>query len=70
MSSISFAHQSSTVDDHEADLAIDGNVDTCSITQSEDNAFFEVVFAEDVVVTEVVIDNRGDCCGRQLIFLG
>lgn len=68
MPPIDYVYQSTTVPGHEAELVVDGNVDTCGITQSEEYnlSSFSVNFEEDVVVTEVVIDNRGDCCGRYL----
>ncbi len=58
------AHQSDTVNGHEASLAVDGNADTCSITEDEGLTFWDVELGGQYQVAEVVIDNSGDCCCR------
>ena len=67
------ATQSSTHGEGYAKRGIDGNVDgdyshnSCSHTDTpSNNPWWKVTFKHDVLVTEVVLSNRADCCGRSL----
>ena len=69
-----FATQSSTYNQHNrkynADFAIDGSTDaaltqgSCTLTVREDFPWWKVMFEYDILVSEIVIVNRGDCCGK------
>ena len=71
------ATQSSTIKycNHEAiaQLAINGNTDdrcdqhSCMHTDEENEPWWKVTFNYDVHVSDVLIVNRGDCCGKFLI---
>jgi len=56
-----------------AEWAINGNTDdlyddhTCSHTNEENEPWWKVTFNYDILVREVLIINRGDCCGKCLI---
>ena len=67
------ATQSSTHGVGYAKRGIDGNVDglyphhSCSHTNVPNNdPWWKVTFKHDVLVTEVVLSNRADCCGKSL----
>ena len=67
------ATQSSTHGEGFAKRGIDGNVDgeysqhSCSQTHTaDDNPWWKVTFKHDILVTEVVLSNRADCCGKSL----
>ena len=67
------ATQSSSHESYPAKMAIDGHVhnditdNTCSQTQEEFYPWWKVTLEYGVLVTEVVIVNRGDCCGKCLV---
>ena len=62
------ATQSSTLNDNwsYASKAIDGDINTPSVTTSESGAWWEVDLQEDVAVSKVVVYNRQDCCQKRL----
>ena len=66
------ATQSSTHGFYTPKMAIDGNIDnnvhssTCSQTLEEFYPWWKVTFKYDILVSEVVIVNRGDCCGKSM----
>ncbi|XP_043972205.1 uncharacterized protein LOC122830697 [Gambusia affinis] len=55
-----------------ASNAIDGNLNSdlkkgsCTHTETENNPWWRVDLLDSYVVTQVVITNRGDCCGERL----
>ena len=64
-----FARQSS-YSNYNARRAIDGNADgtfkhnSCSFTRKEYGPWWTVHFKKTVLVREVIIHNRNDCCGK------
>ena len=49
-----------------AQNAIDGNLDSCSLSISAKDPWWEVWFRESILATVVIITNRADCCGAFL----
>jgi len=64
------AKQSSTYENSTAHRANDGNPDSnyyhgsCSHTWYETDPWWTVTFKRLVLVNEVILVNRGDCCGK------
>ena len=67
------ATQSSTYELEHPKTAIDGNVNSditsnsCTHTQREFYPWWKVTLKRGVLISEVVIVNRGDCCGKCLV---
>ncbi len=63
------ARQSSTVFPYNAHKAVDGKPDTdlesgsCAQTNNTGEQYWVVFLSQEYLVAEVVITNRGDCCG-------
>ena len=49
-----------------ADLAIDGDSNTFSHTNTEPNAWWSMDFCNDVIIARVRLWNRSDCCDHQM----
>ena len=53
-----------------AAFAIDGNTDgmfadgSCSQTEPVSDPWWKVKFMDDILMTDVIITNRADCCGE------
>ena len=66
------ATQSSTLANGPARYAIDGNVDgvyshhSCTYTTPSTNPWWKLTFSDEVLLDEVIITNRADCCGTCL----
>ena len=66
------ATQSSTSSNGHARYAIDGTVDgvfnhhSCTHTSPSTNPWWQVTFNDEVLLDEVIITNRADCCGTFL----
>ena len=64
------ATQSSSYYNNKAQWAIDGNTDgvydhrSCTHTKKEKNPWWMVTFRKKIMVYEVIITNRADCCGE------
>ena len=67
------AYQSSTYEDCTADKAVDGNEannfyhKSCSCTNNDFQPWWLVDLGAEYLVSEIVITNRGDCCGKKYI---
>ena len=67
-----YSRQSSIDASGKASRAVDGNSNSkykqnsCSHTEAEDKAWWEVDFAKIYNITGVEITNRGDCCAGRL----
>ena len=68
------AWQSSTVGNHVAVKALDGNTrpnlwhDSCTHTMHDDNPWWIVDLQSEHVITEVQITNRLDCCRKHTFY--
>ena len=66
------ATQSSTSANGQARYAIDGNLDgnfdhhSCTHTSPSTNPWWQVTFNNELLLREVIITNRADCCGTCL----
>ena len=60
------AHQSTTLEQFSASLALNGDLNDFTHTLAEPNPSWTVDFAEDRVLTEVVLWNRRSCCQERL----
>ena len=60
------ASQSSTDNNYDAQLAIDGNLSTFSSTTKEDKAWWEVTLPKDVMVDKIITNNINDTSRTQL----
>ena len=49
-----------------AQYAIDGNLDSCSLSVSAKDPWWEVSFPDPILATVVIITNQADCCGAFL----
>ena len=64
------ASQSSIYGTNSAQRAIDGNaggnlhMNSCTYTGFDNNPWWMVTFKKKILVDEVIIANRADCCGK------
>ena len=66
------ATQSSTSSNGLAQYAIDGNLDgdfkhhSCARTSESTNPWWKVTFKDEILLHQIIITNRADCCGTFL----